>query len=106
MTLAAIKIVLIRRFVKVRVDIPPVEGHEAPDFFFWLFSLMNFVSLLYMYSNKKKLTLLLLLLLFLSFMTLAAIEIVLIRKFMKVKADIPPVDGHAASDFFSGSFLS
>ena len=24
----------------------------------------------------------------------------------KVKADIPPVDGHAASDFFSGSFLS
>ena len=54
MTLAAIKIVLIRRFMKVRVDIPPVEGHEAPDFFFWLFSLMNFVSLLYMYSNKKK----------------------------------------------------
>ena len=87
MTLAAIKIVLIRRFMKVRVDIPPVEGHEAPDFFFWLFSLMNFVSLLYMYSNKKKLTLLL----FLSFMTLAAIEIVLIKKFMKVKADIPPI---------------
>ena len=86
MTLAAIKIVLIRRFMKVRV-----EGHEAPDFFFWLFSLMNFVSLLYMYSNKKKLTLLLLLLLFLSFMTLAAIEIVLIKKFMKVKADIPPI---------------
>ena len=56
---------------------------------------------------KKKLTLLLLLLLLLLlFMTLAAIEIVLIRKFMKVKADIPPVDGHAASDFFSGSFLS
>ena len=25
---------------------------------------------------------------------------------MKVRADIPPVEGHAALDFFSGSFLS
>ena len=39
-------------------------------------------------------------------MTLAAIKIVLIRKFMKDRADIPPVDGHAASGFFPGSFLS
>ena len=68
----------------------------------------NFVAFSeYMNFIEKKLTLLLLLLLLLLlFMTLAAIEIVLIRKFMKVKADIPPVDGHAASDFFSGSFLS
>ena len=102
MTLAAIKIVLIRKFMKERADIPPVDWHAAPKIFFGLFSLMNFVSLLYMYRNKKKLTLLL----FLSFMTLGVIEIVLIKKFMKVKADIPPVDGHAASDFFSGSFLS
>jgi hypothetical protein len=31
---------------------------------------------------------------------------IIIRKFMKVKADIPLVEGHAASDFFLGSFLS
>jgi hypothetical protein len=39
-------------------------------------------------------------------MPLAANEMILVRKFMKVKADIPLVEGHAASGFFSGSFLS
>ena len=67
---------------------------------FWaLFS--DKLCIVALYRNEK-LTLLLLLL----FITLAAIEIVLIRKFMKVKADIPPVEGQAALDFFSGSFLS
>ena len=52
MTLAAIKIVLIRRFMKVRVDIPPVEGHEAPDFFFLaLFSHELCIVALYVKKN-------------------------------------------------------
>ena len=33
MTLAAIEIVLIRKFMKVKADIPPVDGHAASDFF-------------------------------------------------------------------------
>ena len=33
MTLAAIEIVLIRKFMKVKADIPPVGGHAASGFF-------------------------------------------------------------------------
>ena len=64
------------------------------------------VIIIVILKRKLQIGLKLTLLLLLLFMKLVLIEMEFIRKFMKVKADISPVAGHAASDFFLSSFLS